>query len=308
MKKSLLFLTALCLAVLSCTKEKTDYEAEIDTVVPEYHEFEEAVAIKSGGYSISIEALNGTFYKGYNEIRLKITDMQTKEKANASAVTFLPIMTNAEGDQISCPHRYDLDYSPDGDYFSGYSVFTDESGTDGSWELYISFTIAGQSHTVSQNIDVHEQANKNLNMITFTGKDNEQYIIALLAPQKPKVGENGLVAGIYKYNRPTNPPSGNFPDASQFSYTEVSGYTLQLDPRMPEPSMGNHSSPNNRDLTQQDDGLYHGVVNYTMTGNWTLNFILLNQQGQILKGTVVPTDFTPGVEGVKSELYIDILF
>jgi hypothetical protein len=77
---------------------------------------------------------------------------------------------------------------------------------------------------------------------------------------------------------------------------------------MPEPSMGNHSSINNKDLTQQNDGLYHGVVNYTMTGNWTLNFIMLNQNGKILKGTEVPTDFTPGVEGVKSELYIDILF
>lgn len=72
--------------------------------------------------------------------------------------------------------------------------------------------------------------------------------------------------------------------------------------------MGNHTSPNNQDLTQRDDGLYHGVVNYTMTGNWTLNFILVNQNGLIVKGTEVPTTFTPGVEGAKSELYIDILF
>jgi len=77
---------------------------------------------------------------------------------------------------------------------------------------------------------------------------------------------------------------------------------------MPEPSMGNHTSPNNVDLTRHDDGLYYGVVNYTMTGNWTLNFILVNQNGFIVKGTEVPTTFTPGVQGVKSELFIDILF
>ena len=77
---------------------------------------------------------------------------------------------------------------------------------------------------------------------------------------------------------------------------------------MPEPSMGNHSSPNNKDLVQGDDGFYHGVVNYTMTGNWTLNFIFMNQNGKILKGTEVPKDFTPGVECKKSELFIDILF
>jgi len=308
MKKPLFFLTVLFLTVMSCTKDKTNYESEIDTVAPEYHEFKEAVVFQSGSYNISIEALNGTFYKGYNEIRLKISDSQTKKKTDASAVTFLPILTHADKDRVSCPHRYNLQYRPEDGYFSGYSVFTDESRTDRSWDLYISFTIAGQTHAVKKNINVHQQVNKNLNMTTFTGKDDVKYFIALVSPQKPKVGENALVAGIYKFNKPTNPPSGNFPQASQFSYTEVSAYTLRLDPRMPEPSMGNHSSPNNIDLSQQDDGLYHGVVNYTMTGNWTLNFILLDQEKKNLKGTVVPKDFTPGVEGVKSELYIDILF
>src|SRR5690606_14549501 len=102
--------------------------------------------------------------------------------------------------------------------------------------------------------------------------------------------------------------SGDFPDPTQYSYTEVRDYTVKLDLGMPQPSMGNHSSTNNQDFTHRDDGMYYGVVNYTMTGNWTLNFILLNKQGDLLKGTEVPTDFTPGIEGIKSELYIDILF
>lgn len=306
MNKIIFLLAAMCVAVVSCTKEKTDYEAEIGTIVTEHDEFKVASTIDSYGYKISIEALNGTFYKGYNAIRLNITKSQSKEKVDLSEVTFIPIMTNAEGKQISCPHRYDL--QDKGSYFSGYAVFTDESLANEGWELYISFTIADQRYTIKQAVTVQEQPNKNLNMTTFTGTDDEQYFIALVSPQKPKIAENELVAGIYKFNKPINPPSGSFPDPSQFSYTEVNGYTLQLDPRMPEPSMGNHSSPNNKDLTQQSDGLYHGLVNYTMTGNWTLNFILLNQNGQILKGTKVPEDFTPGVEGAKSELYIDILF
>lgn len=83
---------AICFAVMSCTKAKTDYEAEISTVVTEHYEFKEAASISSDGYKISIEALNGTFYKGYNEIRLKVTT-QTNQPVNASAVTFLPVMT-----------------------------------------------------------------------------------------------------------------------------------------------------------------------------------------------------------------------
>jgi len=298
MKKLLFFLGSVCFVALSCTKEKTDYEGVTDSVTPDHNVFKEAANMDVGGYHISVEALNGTFYKGYNEIRLKITD-SANGKADVAGVTFLPITTDADGDTRSCPHRYELAYRPDSNYFSGYSVFTSESDADGTWALDIGVTVSNETLTAKLPITVREQPNKNLNMTAFAGKDNEQYIIALVAPLRPKVAENELVAGIYRLES-TAPP--------QLAYTAVGGYTLLLDPRMPEPSMGNHSSPNNVDLTQQSDGLYHGVVNYTMTGNWTLNFILLNADGRIIKGTEVPTDFTPGVEGVKSELYIDVLF
>jgi len=297
MKKLLFFLGAVCFAALSCTKEKTDYEGVTDSVTPDHMAFKEAANIHIGGYHISVEALNGAFYKGYNEIRVKITN--NIANADVAGVTFLPITTDADGGTGSCPHRYELAHRPDSNYYSGYSVFTSESHADGTWTLDIGFIVANQTLTAKLPITVQEQPNKNLNMTAFTGKDDEQYIIALVAPLRPKVAENELVAGIYRQEST---------DPSRLAYTEAGGYTLMLDPRMPEPSMGNHSSPNNVDLTQQDDGLYHGVVNYTMTGNWTLNFILLNADGRIVKGTEVPTDFTPGVEGVKSELYIDVLF
>lgn len=301
-----LLITLFCV-VASCTIDKTDYEAEIDAEVPEYYEFKEAVSLTSGNYKISIEALNGSFYKGYNELHLKIVNTQTNENVNTSEVTFLPILGNPDETATSCPHKYNLVYDPTTKYFVGYSVFTDESTAAKSWKLYLSFTADDQKYEVNKEVLIEKQSNKNLNMTTFTGKDNQQYIIALVSPQKPTVSENKLTAGIYKYDQPAT-PAGIFPDPSQFTYSQVNSYILKLDPRMPEPSMGNHSSPNNQDLTQQNDGLYHGVVNYTMTGNWTLNLILINQNGLIIRGTVVPTDFTPGVEGVKSELFIDTLF
>ncbi|WP_225035630.1 FixH family protein [Winogradskyella sp. SM1960] len=307
MKNINFFVAAIALAVTSCTIDKTDYEAEIRTEVIEHINFEEVVSISENDYQISIEALNGTFYKGYNEIRVNITNTQTNENLSTSDVTFLPLVTNYNGNNSSCPHQYSLDYNTAENYYDGYVVFTNISNDSDQWKLYMSFTDNGETYAVTQNILVEEQVNKNLNMTTFTANDGEQYFIALVAPQQPKIAENELVAGIYKYNQPTNEP-GTFPDPSQFSYTAVSDYTLLLDPRMPEPSMGNHSSPNNEDLTQQDDGLYYGVVNYTMTGNWTLNFRLQNQFGAIIKGTEVSTEFTPGVEGARSELHIDILF
>ncbi|WP_133640452.1 hypothetical protein [Sphingobacterium paludis] len=295
---------AICLAIASCTKDKTDYEAELDDSVIEHVEFQEAVTISSEGYNIRVEALNGTFYKGYNEVRLQVTNASGSVEHDISAVTFLPINMASDGRENTCPHQHTLLYHAEQDYFSGYAVFTETSENVHVWELQISLTVAGKTSTARQAITVRPQVNKNLSMTSFVGNDNAQYVIALVGPQKPTVSENELLAGIYKYNEP-NAASAN---RLEFAYTPVNGYTLQLDPRMPEPSMGNHSSPNNKDLLQQANGLYRGIVNYTMTGNWTLNFIMLNDKGQIIKGTVVPGDFTPGVVGVKSALHIDILF
>jgi len=298
---------AILVVVTSCTIDKTDYEAELNVETTEYVTFETAASISSSHYTITIEALNGTLYKGYNDMHLKITNTQTNENLEAADVTLLPIFTDANGNTSSCPHNYHLDYNATEGYYSGYAVFTSESDSIVNWTLYIDFEDQGEAFAANQIITVEEQTNLNLNMTAFTGHDNEQYYIALVAPQSPSVAQNDLVAGIYKYNTPET-SAGTFPDESQYSYSSVAGYTLLLDPRMPEPSMGNHSSPNNQDLTQQSDGLYHGVVNYTMTGNWTLNFILQDESGQTIKGTEVSTEFTPGIDGEKGELYIDILF
>jgi hypothetical protein len=88
MKMYQIFIMSVLLMAVSCTLDKTDYESEINTAVPENYEFKEATAVNKDGYTISIETLNGTFYQGYNEIRLKITNTQTNEHINASGLPF----------------------------------------------------------------------------------------------------------------------------------------------------------------------------------------------------------------------------
>lgn len=309
MIRKLCFLVWLGLMSVACTKEKTDYEAgligpEIDT-----DSFSEFANTHSGALNIRLESLNGKLYVGYNEIRLEILNESGQQISDKSAsVNMLPILTSMAGESRSAPHSYNLVYNSESNYFYGYAVFPEITQPDQNWVLYIDLNINGNSHQIQQNITVENQTNKNLGMARFTGNDGEQYFIALMAPSKPQVSENELIAGIYKYDRPIEEASLPFPDPTQFSFSKVQNHTLLLDPRMPEPSMGNHSSPNNKDLIQREDGLYTGIVNYTMTGNWTLNFMLLDQNNQVLKGTKVPEDFTPGVQGAKSELHIDILF
>jgi len=308
MKNGILISGVVCLLLLSCTKAKTDYEAERNAEVPVYYDFKEAALLHTDNYVVHIEALNGKFYKGYNPIRVRITDTSNDQTGQISSIAFFPFKENSDGSRISCPHQYHLQYHSDSNYFSGYVVFVDEDRPNESSQLYVSFTTDNKSHYASGKVKVLEQPNKNLGMTAFVGNDDIKYLIALVSPYKPKVGENDLVAGIYQCKTIDSSSVDNFPFPVQYYYTEVMGYKLLLDPRMPEPSMGNHSSPNNEDLIQLDDGLYHGVVNYTMTGNWTLNFILLNPSGNVVKGMEVSKDFTPGVEGAKSELHIDILF
>ncbi|WP_413513285.1 hypothetical protein [Myroides odoratus] len=289
---------ATLFVVTACTMDKTDYESETNTVVPDHQVFKEVISFTKEHYTLRIEAINGHFYQGYNEVHLQIVDTHTKQAVENAAVSFLPTRTTPTGGKDSCPNLYHLVYQPQEKIYKGFSVFTTESNV-ATWEITINFEVNQQIIEVKQPIVVEKQVNKNLNLTEFEGKDQETYILALVAPIKPKVAENELIAGLYKYNA-----AADLKDR----YQTVTDYKLLLDPRMPEPSMGNHSSPNNKDLVQKEGGFYYGVVNYTMTGNWTLNFILQNQQGRILRGTKVPTDFTPGIEGVKSELHIDILF
>ena len=305
MRKFICFV-ATYIVVTACTIDKTDYESETNTVVPDKEEFQEVFAFQKGSYQISVEALGGKLYKGYNEIHLRMVDNDSKQVVDGGKMTFLPVQTSTDGQKTSCPTSYELTYESQEKYYTGYSVFTEES-KKGKWEVVIDITIDQQSFSHTQSIEVLHQSNMNLNMTSFVGNDQVSYILALVSPSKPKVAENELTACIFKFN-PSVIAEGEEVTALRNAYTVVDHFTLFLDPRMPEPSMGNHSSPNNRDLVQGSDRFYHGVVNYTMTGNWTLNFILQNNQGRIVKGTKVPTDFTPGVAGVKSELFIDILF
>ena len=88
---------------------------------------------------------------------------------------------------------------------------------------------------------------------------------------------------------------------SMMSFPMVEDFSFALDPRMP--GMGNHSSPNNTDLTYNvADTMYHGNLSLTMTGYWVLNLKLLNASDDILKGEDVTED------NEKSSLYLELEF
>ena len=311
MKKLIFLMSILGFVLISCTKEKTDYNLDIEKPIVENSGFQEVAVMTEGKFKIRLSAPNGRVSVGYNNLQLTVESSSTGEIVRPTEIIFLPIYEEEQSPLNSCPHleKWTLKDSQGEDGYEGYVVFPRLTSSSINVYLYFSFKDEDILHTFKVPLEVQEQPNKNLGMTEFVGKDGNLYYLVLVAPHKPKVGENEIVAGLYKYNKLAEDiHQTDFSNSAMFSYSIVNNYTLLLDPRMPDPSMGNHSSPNNKDLVQQQDGFYHGIVNYTMTGSWALNFILLNDNGQVQRGTVVPPDFTPGREGARSELYIDILF
>ena len=120
------------------------------------------------------------------------------------------------------------------------------------------------------------------------GTDGTKYVLALIEPKSPKIAVNKMKVGLFKMQ-------------TMMSFPSVPDYKITLDPRMP--GMGNHSSPNNKDLTYNAaDQMYDGDLSLTMSGYWVLNLKVLNSAGDILKGEAITE------EHPKSSLYLELDF
>jgi hypothetical protein len=155
--------------------------------------------------------------------------------------------------------------------------------SNGTWYYDIDYTVGGVAYSiVDAVIDVRNAfradgvtlAKVIQSVAALDGSGT--YIVALVDPIAPQQGANPITAHVYRRE-----------DANTFP--PVSGLTLKLDPRMP--GMGNHSSPNNVNLTWDDkEQIYSGIVNFSMTGYWRLNLILLNPTGETLYGNEVTAE------------------
>ena len=301
MKKIYIFvLTAI---VAACTIEKTPFGNRLH--FSSRGELREVTQIKENEHLISVESPDGEFLRGYNALAVKITTAQTFEKLNVEKVTLSITRTDESGNPSYIPYSQVLDNSEDSRIFKGFAVFdtpkrysvlnATHTGIKTPWRLHLTYIIKGKEYQAEKEITVWDTRNPNLNMTQFRGRDGKKYFIALTGPEVPKVAINDLTAGIWVQQ----------PDST---YVVPRNYVLELDPRMPGEDMGNHSSPNNQDLIQKEDGFYHGKVNYTMPGYWTLNFILKDEHDNLIKGTEVPDTVKVGEFGEQSELHIDILF
>lgn len=260
--------------VVSCKKE----DKQTATPVIAQNETEGLILAKEIAgqtYTVQVFTKSGVFIEGYNQFYLRVKNNVTNEFEKTVSFEVKPIM-HMMGMSHGCPVSPFTKTTSKNSLYDGFAVFQMAGNADEYWELAIGFTIGGNTYTATSNVDVPAASKRRVT--TFTGTDNAKYILALVEPSAPKVGVNNMQATLFKME-------------SMMDFTQVNNFKVKIDPRMP--SMGNHSSPNNIDLTQLGVGqFYAGKLSLTMTGYWKINLQLLNAQDEVLKGEAISSTVT----------------
>jgi hypothetical protein len=245
-------------------------------------------------YTVTLYNETGRLQLGYTKVYFAVTDSDGRFIDNAALDGFpemdmgmmkhstpRSVITKVEGKAL----------------YEAYCAFLMYSGQgDGKWSYDLRYTVGNVTDSVSDaEIDVENvfrpdgtTERRVIQSLTAVDGSKKRYVVTLVEPLNPKVGTNEITAYVHERQ-----------DAN--TYPAVANFRLKLDPRMP--SMENHSSPNNVDLSWDAvDGIYRGTVNFTMTGYWKLNLILQDHQGATLYGNAVD-DKTDA-----SSLYFEVEF
>ncbi|GGX17803.1 hypothetical protein [Aquimarina muelleri] len=252
------------------------------------NEIENLIKVKditNDTHTIEIYTQNGKFYTGYNNISIRIKDNVEKKYIESATISWSPMM-QMETMKHSCPKSEVSKVSDKNTVYNGFIIYQMTGMNNTGWSLKITYIIDNQEYEAEDTIMVMQSDKQNVT--TIMGSDDVKYILALLEPSTPKIAVNDIIIGLYKME-------------NIMKFPVVENYTIALDPRMP--SMGNHSSPNNQDLTYSiKEQIYNGKLSLTMSGYWMLNLKLINDKGLVLKGEDITDSNT------QSSLYLEIEF
>lgn len=217
---------------------------------------------------ITLWSDEGTLKTGYNKIYVSIKDAGGNEIKDA-VLAYSPLMEMmATSKKHSSPAEQPV-YNSDLRLYEGAVVFTMPSSDMGGWQLNL--TLNGSQWSFPLTIGESNQKQTGV----YTGSDGNRYWLTLLPPAAWQVGLNDVELLIHQ-------------QVSMMEFTPVEGLKIEFEPEMP--SMG-HGSPNNVNPVSVGNGRYKGKVNYTMTGDWRLNFKLIK-----------------GDELIVDEAYVEVLF
>jgi hypothetical protein len=247
-----------------------------------------------GDYTVSAHNETGEWRLGYTKVYFTVKDKDGRLVENASLSSF-PEMDMGTM-KHSTPRSEIVKVADKPLYEAGYAFLMYSGQGNGKWYYDLALTVGNSTGRIDDaEIDVKNvfrpdgrTERRVIQSLISVDESEKRYVVTLVEPFHPKVGNNGITAYVHERK-----------DAN--TYIPVENFTLKLDPRMP--SMENHSSPNNVDLTwNAAEKIYRGKVNFSMTGYWKLNLILQNERGETLYGNPV-SDTTEA-----SSLYFEVEF
>ncbi|MBP1222989.1 hypothetical protein [Flavobacterium sp. 1355] len=272
----------LSISLFSCS---SDDNSSTQIPIDEIAGLQKIQEISNDNHTIELYSQSGTLLQGYNHITLRIKDKKTSTYIQDAKINWTPLMHMATM-KHSCPKSAVIKTSGKQTLYEGDIIFQMAQNDTEYWDLTVTYTVNTLSYTAADTIKVPASAKRTVS--TFMGTDGFRYLVAYIAPQKPKVATNDISIGVYKIQ-------------DMMTFSVANNFKIKIDPRMP--SMGNHGSPNNTDLTQSTiDGFYNGKLSLTMTGYWKINLQLLNASDDVLKGEPVTT------ENQTSSLFLEIEF
>nr|AWJ66194.1 hypothetical protein [uncultured bacterium] len=284
MKTFKLLFVAIIISVgfTSCTSEENDPIIVEENPLIDYNVVSN---IKANAHSIEIYSEEKEFLIGYNELFIRIKDEATKSYLSNAEISWMPVMHMTEM-MHSCP-KSEVSATENASVYKGFAIFQMPGNANEYWNLTLEYSIDGQTYEATERIEVKTPADDKRRVNVFMGSDDTRYILAMM-PMQPKVAVNDFSAMLFKME-------------NMMTFPVVENYIVTIDPRMP--SMGNHSSPNNMDLSYDATSeMYKGKLSLTMTGYWKINLKLMNESDEVLNGE----DITE--ENEDSSLFFEIEF
>ena len=227
-------------------------------------------------YAVSVYSTNGKLHLGYNDLFFTVTKISNQGYVRNFTVTDItPVMTmTAMGMKHSTPaitesKVYDETFPAVQRAWVSYIMSTSDNGF---WELSYKISTNGLStvHAPSK-ITVDALAQGQTWLKSFKYNDTTYYL-TLVNPNNYQTGNNTIEAYISKQGTDKEEPYLLSDDK----------FTIEIYPTMPD--MGNHTSPDNKALTLQEDGSYKGLLNLTMTGTWDIHLHIKDADGNTVAG------------------------
>lgn len=256
--------TSLCLVLSFTSCEKDDDTTKQPTSNNPLHSYVLAGEKTTNNADVKLYFGEHAFV-GYNTVAIELFEAGTQNAIENATVSFLPMMdmgTMKHSTPFTNP-AFDVDM----DAYMGSSTFIMPGGAMGSWTFDVIIDHNGNIDTATFDIDVVEKAEAKLISFVSAADSTTKLFVALKEPSAPEIGLNNFEVMVYKRE-------------TMMSFPAVTDLTIKVEPEMP--TMG-HGSPNNENPVHVADGLYHGKVNFTMSGYWKVNMSITDNDGNTVK-------------------------